>query len=155
MQIDIPLECPNMSQLRSIAYCSSADGTLPDEELERLLVDARTFNESVGVTGVLLCNGASFFQYFEGDTVACERVFERITGSSRHHSIHVLFDHSVQERYFSDWTMGFSTASNSELLALSHVEWMKSPVVSEPPSHAESDGIAMLRAFWQAACGTA
>ena len=75
-----------MYQLRSIAYSSSTTGTLPDAELERLLADARSFNESVGVTGVLLYNGASFFQYFEGDTVACERVFKRIIGSSRHHS---------------------------------------------------------------------
>ena len=142
-----------MYQLRSIAYISSTTGTLPDDELERLLVEARSFNESVGVTGVLLYNGASFFQYFEGDTVACERVFERIIGSSRHHSVHTLVDIFVQVRYFSNWTMGFSTASKSELLALSHAEWLGSPVVGEPPSHAESSGIAMLRAFWQAAHG--
>ena len=143
----------NMSQIRSIAYISSTTGTLPDQELERLLVDARSFNESVGVTGVLLYNGASFFQYFEGDTAACERVFDRITGSSRHHSIHTLVDRLGQVRYFSNWTMGFSTASNSELLALSQAVWLASPVVSEPLSHAEPNGIAMLRAFWHAACG--
>ena len=143
-----------MRQLRSIAYSSSTTGTLLDKELERLLVDARSFNQSVGVTGVLLYNGASFFQYFEGDTVACEKVFERIMGSSLHHSIHTLVDRSVPVRYFSNWTMGFSTASSSQLLALSHVEWLKSSVVGEPPSHAESNGIAMLRAFWQAAYGS-
>ena len=142
-----------MFQLRSIAYISSTTGTLPDEKLESLLVDARSFNQSVGVSGVLLYNGASFFQYFEGDTVACDRVFERIIGSSRHHSVRTLVDCSVQTRYFSNWTVGFSTASNSELLALSHAEWLASPVVSEPPSHDESNGIAMLRAFWQAAHG--
>ena len=142
-----------MYPLRSIAYISSTTGTLPDEELERLLVDARSFNDSVGVTGVLLYNGASFFQYFEGDTVACERVFKRIIGSSRHHSVHTLVDRPGQVRYFSSWTMGFSTASNSQLLALSQAEWLASPVVSEPLSHAESNGIAMLRAFWQASYG--
>ena len=144
-----------MYQLRSIAYISSTTGTLLNEELERLLVDARSFNESVGVTGVLVYNGTSFFQYFEGVTFACERVFERIRGSSRHHSVHTLVDHPVQVRYFSNWTMGFSKASSSELLALSQAEWLASPVVSEPPSHAESNGIAMLRAFWQASYGAA
>ena len=142
-----------MYPLRSIAYISSTAGTLPDEQLERLLVDARSFNESVGVTGVLLYNGASFFQYFEGETVECERVFERIIGSSRHHSVRTLVDCSVQVRYFSNWSVGFSTASNSDLLALSHAQWLVSPVVSEPPSPGESNGIAMLRAFWQAAHG--
>ena len=144
-----------MYQLRSIAYISSTSGTLLNEELECLLVGARSFNESVGVTGVLLYNGVSFFQYFEGDTVACELVFERIRGSLRHHSVHTLVDRPVQARYFSNWTMGLSTASNTELLALSHADWLASAVVSEPPSHAESDGIAMLRAFWQAAYGVA
>ena len=138
-----------MYQLRSIAYSSSTTGTLPDEELERLLVDARSFNESVGVTGVLLYNGASFFQYFEGDTVACERVFERIIGSSRHHSVHTLVDRSVQVRYFSNWTMGFSTASNSQLLALS--QWTKSRTAQVQSSRAQtgiSPRFAAQRKIW-------
>ena len=142
-----------MQQLRSIAYISSATCAFSDEELERLLVGARSFNESVGVTGVLLYNGTSFFQYIEGESASCERVFERVKGSSRHHSVNTLFDRPSQGRYFSNWTMGFSTASSSELLSLSQAEWLASRVVTEPLSHSESDGIFLLTAFWQAACG--
>ena len=149
----IELERTSMHQLRSIAYISSATCALSDEDLERLLVDARSFNESVGVTGVLLYNGTSFFQHFEGDAVACERVFKRINGSSLHHSVHTLVDRPGQVRYFSNWTMGFSTATKSQLLALSQAEWLASRVVSEPLSHAESNGIALLKAYWQAARG--
>ena len=142
-----------MQRLRSIAYISSTNGTLADEELERLLIDARAFNESVGVTGVLLYNGASFFQYLEGENVACVRAFERIVASSLHHSVHKLGEQYGELRYFPNWTMGFSTASKSQLLALSRAEWMASPLLRGPLSHPESDGIAMLRAFWQAASG--
>lgn len=142
-----------MHPLRSIAYVSSATSALSDEDLEDLLVDARSFNESVAMTGVLLYNGASFFQYFEGDAAACERVFGRINSSSRHHSVHTLVDCPGQARYFSNWTMGFSTASNSQLLAFSRAQWLAPRVVGESLSHAESNGIAMLRAFWHAACG--
>ena len=132
---------------------SSATHAWSDEELEQLLVDARAFNGSVGVTGVLLYNGALFFQYIEGDTAACEQVIDRVNSSSRHHSVHTLVDCPVQARYFSNWTMGFSKASTSHLLAFSRAAWLASRVISKPLSDAESDGIAMLRAFWQAECG--
>lgn len=142
-----------MDPIRSIAYTSSTTGTLPDDALARLLVDARSFNESVGVTGVLLYNGASFFQYLEGSAVACERVYQRIAGSSRHHSVHTLADQFSEARYFSNWTMGFSMAPGSALVTLGQAEWRASPAVDGARSNAASNGVAMLMAFWHASFG--
>ncbi|MEO5698856.1 MAG: BLUF domain-containing protein [Burkholderiaceae bacterium] len=108
-----------MTELRSVSYISSTNGILSAVELERLLVSAREFNETVGVTGVLLYNGTAFFQYFEGDVSACDAVLERINCSSSHHSINVLVDQLTGAKHFSNWTMGFTSTRNSEILALS------------------------------------
>ena len=94
-----------MTDLRSIAYISSTSGTLPDAELETLLISARAFNEGVGVTGVLLYNGAAFFQYFEGEGLAVETVLNRIVGNPIHHSMHVLVDQTTRTRHLSNWNL--------------------------------------------------
>lgn len=143
----------NMASLRAIAYLSSTSVTLPDAELEALLLDARSFNESVKVTGALLYNGTAFFQYFEGEPDACEQAYRRIHASSRHHSIHTIVDVKVSTRYFSSWSMAYSRATNSQTLAISQAQWLASPANQETLSQGESSGIAMLVAFWRAASG--
>ena len=142
-----------MTSLRCIAYISSTSHTLSDDDLEGLLVDARSFNESVKVTGVLLYNGGAFFQYFEGDTDACKDVFQRIRDSSRHHSIQILVDREIHARQFSSWSMGFSKASTSQTMAISQSQWLTSLDEQDTPLQGESSGIGMLKAFWQAASG--
>lgn len=140
-----------VSELRSVAYISSTHGTLSEQTLEHLLLDARAFNQSLGVTGVLLYNSAAFFQYFEGDAAACETVLQRVQRSSQHHSVQVLVDQALPARVFSDWTMAFSQASESQVLALGQAQWQALAADCGTPSLSESSGIAMLKAFWQAA----
>lgn len=147
-----PIRSFNMSPLRSIVYLSSTNATLSDVELEALLLDARSFNESVNVTGVLLYNGSAFLQYFEGESDACAEVFRRIRASSRHHSIHTLVDAEIPARYFSSWAMAFSKASGSQTLAISQAQWLASPAHQVRLAQGEASGIAMLVAFWRAAC---
>ena len=141
-----------MSEIRSVAYLSSTHSTLTDADLENLLNDARAFNQTVGVTGALLYNGAAFFQYLEGDVVACGTVLERIHRSSRHHSVHVLADRLVPSRHFANWTMAFSQASQSQLLALAQAQWNAS-TVHGAGVQGQLHGITLLKAFWQSATG--
>ena len=143
-----------MSELRAVAYLSSTASTLSDAELDTLLADARTFNESVGVTGVLLYNGGAFFQYFEGDADSCETVLDRIRCSSKHHAIAVLIDEATQTRHFSDWTMAFSLASTSQLLALSQAQWLAGSNCGASPPQTESVGVLLLKDFWRVATGS-
>lgn len=142
-----------MATLRAIAYLSSTSVTLSDAKLEALLLDARAFNESVKVTGALLYNGTAFLQYFEGDSNACEQVYQRIRDSSRHHSITTIVDSEVSSRYFSSWSMAYSSATRSETLAISQAQWLASPANQGGLAQGGSSGIDMLVAFWRAASG--
>ena len=50
-----------MNDMHAIAYESETKRELTLQDLDRLLLDARTFNEAAGVTGVLLYLASSFF----------------------------------------------------------------------------------------------
>ena len=142
-----------MSELRAVAYLSSTANTLSDAELDSLLANARSFNDGVGVTGVLLYNGGAFFQYFEGDAASCETVLDRICRSSRHYAVSVLVDEATQTRHFPDWTMAFSQASTSQLLALSQAQWVAGSNSGASPTQADSIGVSVLKDFWRSATG--
>jgi hypothetical protein len=91
--------------LLAIAYLSTAAKWPTRSQLEILLLDARDFNERVGVTGALLLQDLTFFQYFEGPESAVLEVYARINRSRLHHSIFELFNEPIERRHFSRWTM--------------------------------------------------
>jgi hypothetical protein len=140
-----------MSDLEHVIYISSAARTLGDTDLERLLLDARAFNATVGVTGVLLFNGAAFFQYFEGPAAACARVYDRIRASSVHHTIVELGHAGIDDRQFASWHMGCTTISRSQWLELSKADWLTAARDAVGTARRESEGVRLLNAFWQAA----
>lgn len=140
---------PGMPELRCITYVSSATTRLSDEALERLVLDARAFNQDVDVTGVLLYHDGTFFQYFEGPAGGVEQVYERIKNSRTHHSIYPLLDAAQPRRLFPNWLMGLSHVPASRLLALQNAEWQgvaSGLDATAPPHHA---GLVLLRTHWQ------
>lgn len=92
---------------RHIAYVSTAQPDLSAQCIDALLLDARTFNARIGVTGVLLYDGQRFFQYFEGTDYATDQVMSRIRASGRHRQIQLLADAHRQGRELDRWCMGF------------------------------------------------
>jgi len=137
-----------MSDLRSIVYVSTAVAPFADEELEDLLVDARDFNHSHLVTGVLLYNDGSFMQCLEGPESAVAQAYARIRASTRHKDIYELMNGPIHERSFQSWDMGIARPTKSELLRLSTARWKESAGgarVSLPPA----SGLELLRFLWQ------
>lgn len=136
-----------MNVSTAVAYVSSSATLLPEPELEALLQDAREFNRTVGVTGVLLHHDGSFFQYFEGPRDSVDQVYDRIRASRRHHTILELFQGQVAHCIFTDWQMGFAKTPQSAILKLSQAEWQASAVgihhIDSP-----SAGVELLRAYW-------
>jgi len=55
-----------MTELKALVYVSSATELLSDQALDELLQGARSTNERIGVTGVLLHCEGNFMQYVEG-----------------------------------------------------------------------------------------
>jgi len=137
-----------MSALTAVAYLSSSTTLLTEPELEALLLQARTFNRGVGVTGVLLHHDGSFFQYFEGPQDAVAQVYERIHRSRRHHTIFELYRGPIAQCFFGDWQMGFAQTPQSSILKLAQAEWQASAAAiagTEKPS----EGLELLAEFWK------
>jgi methanogenic corrinoid protein MtbC1 len=89
----------------SITYRSEAASAPSPSELQNLVAQARERNHSVGVTGMLLCDGGRFLQTLEGPPEAVDQIWSSIQRDSRHGAIEVLSQHIVPARLFSGWDM--------------------------------------------------
>ena len=134
--------------LEYVIFVSSSVGDLADSALESLLVTSRRRNDECGVTGVLLYHDGSFFQYFEGPSIAVDTVYAHIRRSRLHHDIIELDRGALRQRQFSDWQMGLTHASKSKTLSLATASWnrLAKAVVKETPT---SHGLALLLGFWR------
>lgn len=139
-----------MHSLVAVAYVSSATGRFAPEVLDALLLDARAFNAIAGVTGALLHQDGSFFQYFEGPEDGVEQVYSRVKRSRRHRGLIELVAAPVNQRHFSTWSMGFAEPVASELQAISQASWQaQRQAVSM--QDAPAPGLTLLLSFWQRA----
>jgi uncharacterized membrane protein (DUF373 family) len=98
-----------------ILYISVATDPMSSEELVRLLQQCRESNASKGVTGMLLYGNATFLQVLEGDEEVIEELLEKIRRDPRHRDLQVLYRKKIEQRQYSDWSMGFKRISNKEL----------------------------------------
>ena len=93
--------------MRQLVYVSAAARVLSAEDLEQILYASRHNNPASDVTGMLLHIDSGFLQILEGPEEGVEEIYRRIAQDRRHKSLSVLSDQSVQERLFSEWSMGF------------------------------------------------
>lgn len=98
-----------------LGYVSTATGVFGRDTLADILVTSRTLNSRNGVTGLLLYYGGHFLQVLEGSEEAVRETFGRICKDPRHHDIAVLFEETVEEPLYPDWSMGFQMLDGSEL----------------------------------------
>jgi hypothetical protein len=96
-------------------YASSANKEFSPPEIEELLSAARKKNARLGVTGILLYEGGSFFQVLEGAPETVELLYETISADSRHQRITKLILEPIEAREFADWSMGLAAVSIKEL----------------------------------------
>ncbi len=102
--------------LFQLGYVSSATGSTDRSVLLDILQTARESNQRASVTGLLLFYDGHFMQLLEGEEQAVRDIFARIAADPRHRDIMVLFEEPIDERLFSDWTMGFQRLDGNELL---------------------------------------
>ena len=95
-----------MSILKLI-YISDATVDFSDEDLKKLLEKARTNNQRIGITGMMIYAGGKFFQVLEGEPEVVNNLLEKIEKDSRHNKIVVMSTDLGAGRYFADWSMGF------------------------------------------------
>ncbi len=90
-----------------IIYFSKETAKLPDSGIMELLVQSRSRNLRLEITGMLLYMHGTFLQVIEGPEAAVKRVFESIRADPRHDRLIVLAEEPVTSRDFPNWLMGF------------------------------------------------
>ncbi|WP_299967374.1 BLUF domain-containing protein [uncultured Roseobacter sp.] len=98
-------------ELLRVVYFSRFDGDHSDAEMaweiDAILEASQRNNAKVGVTGALIFNAGVFGQVLEGPIDAVEETFDRIQMDDRHDDVTILELGRVQERAFTNWSMGF------------------------------------------------
>jgi hypothetical protein len=101
--------------LYCLVYTSIANQKMSDADLIDLLQRIRKKNEARQVTGMLLYLDPFFMQVLEGEEAIVNGLFNLIKQDSRHHKVSLIYKKPIEERYFTNWTMGFSKVSYEDL----------------------------------------
>jgi len=96
-------------------YASAATRDFSAAELTELLETARSNNERLGVTGLLLYVEGNFFQVLEGKSSAVKQIYEKILMDKRHTRITRIISETISRPAFTEWSMGFLDLSQDEL----------------------------------------
>ncbi|TCP35938.1 BLUF domain-containing protein [Sphingomonas sp. BK235] len=100
--------------LHQIVYLSQAVAPLDAADTAALAQAAAERNRLLGVTGLLLHDGARFIQALEGDPAAVRALMARIARDPRHYAIAYIADAPVTTRQFGDWAMDYHTLDDSD-----------------------------------------
>ena len=92
-----------------------------------IVKEARQFNASQGLSGLLVFDGMRFVQYLEGPADALQALIERLPQDPRHTQFTNVWVAQLQgKRRFADWSMGYAYADEDDpltaLTALSGAE---------------------------------
>lgn len=101
---------PTGGKVYQIVYLSRARYALDEAQVVELATLAAGRNQLVGVTGLLLYDGARFIQALEGPQDAVIATMERIVSDDRHDMIRYFNRGSSNDRQFGDWSMDFKRA---------------------------------------------
>jgi len=88
-----------------LAYRSRAVVAPTDRELDLLLSNAQARNRAELLSGLLIYDQGSYFQWLEGPLVALQRVWSSIQRDPRHCDVQVLREQTMPKRFFGDWDM--------------------------------------------------
>ena len=93
--------------LFTLVYRSMATAIFDSSQIGELLLKARDFNKSQGVTGCLLYYRGEFIQYLEGDQQVITGLFERIKVDIRHEEVYLISSGEIHSREFESWDMAY------------------------------------------------
>jgi hypothetical protein len=105
------------ASILQITYVSKASIEFGTSDLVKLLIDARNFNQSNEITGILIFENNRFLQVIEGMAETIESLYQKIVDDGRHHDVNMIASTQLDARRFPKWTMAFAEPGS---LAVSH-----------------------------------
>ncbi|MGM1057278.1 MAG: BLUF domain-containing protein [Bacteroidota bacterium] len=116
-----------------ISYVSTATPNLSKEDVADLFEYVNDFNNSHGITGVLLYAETNFFQLIEGEEKEIKSLYSRIENDSRHKNIIKFVDKPIEGPAFDGHISRFVTDTSK--LDSSNIEtYIRHVEVLEPSS---------------------
>jgi len=94
-------------ELYRIVYISKATELFNIQEIGEIIRDAKIMNAKRDITSYLIHGNNDFAQVIEGSKENVKRHLKHIKKDKRHKNIKVVSKHSVKNRIFNDFTMGF------------------------------------------------
>ena len=108
----------NNPPLYELAYVSVATAPFDEAQLKLLLRQARTKNQTLDVTGMLLYADGTFFQVLEGVEKTVCTLYEQIRQDPRHTHCMLVHESGIATRNFPDWSMGFELIDHEQIKSL-------------------------------------
>ncbi|MEO8257029.1 MAG: BLUF domain-containing protein [Acidobacteriota bacterium] len=116
----------------SLIYISSAVTPFSPAELASLLTTSHQNNAPLGITGMLLYKDGNVMQVLEGEESAVRTLYNRIGRDSRHRGLQTLWQGTVPERQFPDWSMGFRDLNASDVHAIpGYTQFLNTPLTGQ------------------------
>lgn len=97
-----------MAGLVSLLYVSRSQLRSGDDQVGRIVADARACNARMDVTGALIFTGRHFAQILEGEAATIDRLIVRIAKDDRHGGLRIVEVVPVAERAFATWSLAYS-----------------------------------------------
>ena len=101
-----------------LIYVSTARELMDKDALLGILAKAREKNARLGITGMLLYKDGNFLQLLEGEETIVRGIYETIARDTRHFDTMITMEEAVNERMFTEWSMGFHDLSDPALQSL-------------------------------------
>ena len=93
--------------LFEVLYTSEMRDEVPVAEVGLLVKRARGRNAEMGITGVLMFDGAQFCQFLEGPEDAVLDLMRRICADPRHRNVILVRESAIDVRRFKSWYLGY------------------------------------------------
>lgn len=142
--------------MKYIAYVSQAKRPFSQDDLAGLLAHSRQRNAADEITGCLVYrynddfDRGNFLQVLEGPEAAIDDVWKRISEDRRHHTIVVIDEASIEDRMFSNWSMGFKDVDASDLANVEGFADLGSDAFwARVKENNLSNGLQLLRSFYE------
>lgn len=91
---------------------------MSDEELAKLLTQAREANARQNITGALVYGENQFMQIIEGDEATLAMLYAKLLQDGRHGQVFKFADKPIAQRSFAEWSMAFRPVSAEQFAQL-------------------------------------
>ncbi|WDE12987.1 BLUF domain-containing protein [Thalassomonas haliotis] len=101
-----------------LLYTSVSPKGLSEPDLMTLLQAARCKNQGLDITGMLVYHDREFMQLLEGEESIVKNLYQRILTDNRHTSVELLYQGTIENRAFGEWSMAFKLLDEKAVNAL-------------------------------------